>query len=94
MPGTATGAFDRPSYRQGDPVTVTFTAEGEPYDVETTRAATFKGAWDDAPDQPVVLQLSTSVMVQTPNRLTIHEGSWDDTGAPFVINGLQATGTA
>jgi hypothetical protein len=85
-------AFDRPSYAQGDTATLTITVAADTRPQTTQRTAVIRG--HDEEGNNVTVTVVTDVVVQVPDSFTVDSVVWEDTGAAFTVNGLQAVGTA
>lgn len=87
-----TATADKTEYRQGDPVVVTFAVDADTRDQATKRTVTFSGHDDEG--NSVSATVTTTVITQVADTFTLDSVIWEDTGAAFAVNGLQAGGTA
>lgn len=89
---TVTGRFDKATYRQGDPFTVTLTVTDAPVDTPASRVQVIEG--HDGEGNAVKVEVTTTVVSSKPDTFVIDRAYWKDTGQASTVNGLQVTGTA
>lgn len=89
---TVTAVTNKVEYLAGEQVTVIFTVTDVPNDVQAPRVIAFTGT--DEEGNSVSGEITVITNAPNPESFTLTEVRWADTGVPFAIDGLQATGAA